>query len=61
MSNKPALESMQRFNDAINIDGDICDSYPDYNGWVKALDNDPDYIGKVEKQLDNELGKDRLF
>ena len=44
-----------------DIDGELCDSYPDYNEWVKALEGDPDYIAKVEKQLDRELGKDRLF
>lgn len=61
MNNEKALDSMQRFNDANNIDGDICDSYPDYNAWVNELEKDPDYIAKVEKQLDRELGESRLF
>ena len=35
--------------------------YPDFNTWVEALENDPDYIKKVEKRLDIELGVDRVF
>ena len=45
----------------IMIDGEDCDHYPDFNEWVKALEQDPDYIAKQEKRLDDELGKDRIF
>ncbi len=37
------------------------DKYPDFNQWVIELENDPDYLEKVEKRLDSELGEDRLF
>ncbi len=35
--------------------------YPDFNDWVKALENDPEYLEKNELRLDEELGKDRLI
>jgi len=38
-----------------------CDNYPNFNGWVKALEKDPEFIEKTEKRLDDELGKDRLI
>ncbi len=44
-----------------NIDGFPLEDFPDFNGWVKALEADPDYIAKQEKMLDDELGKDRLI
>ncbi len=34
---------------------------PDFNEWVKALENDPEYLEKREQELDEELGKDRIF
>ncbi len=34
---------------------------PDFNQWVKALENDPEYLEKNELRLDKELGKDRLI
>ncbi len=36
------------------------DSYG-FNDWVRELEEDTDYLAKVEKRLDDELGKDRLF
>ncbi len=32
-----------------------------FNDWVRELEEDTDYLAKVEKRLDDELGKDRLF
>ncbi len=34
---------------------------PDFNAWMKAVEKDKDYLAKREKELDDELGKDRLF
>jgi len=34
---------------------------PNFNQWVIELENDPEYLEKVEKRLDAELGADRLF
>ncbi len=44
-----------------HIDGFPLEDFPDFNGWIKALEADPDYIQKVEKQLDKELGVNRIF
>ncbi len=34
---------------------------PDFNAWMKVVEKDKDYLAKREKELDDELGKDRLF
>jgi len=34
---------------------------PNFNDWVDKVDADKDYLDKMEKRLDDELGKDRIF
>lgn len=51
----------EQFYKDMGIDGEPCDSYPDFNAWVKALEADPDFIEKEQKRLDKELGKSRPF
>ena len=34
---------------------------PEFNAWKDALEKDKDYLEKREKELDDELGRDRLL
>ncbi len=34
---------------------------PDFNAWMKAVDENKDYLVKREKELDEELGSDRII
>jgi len=33
----------------------------DFNAWKDALEADPEYLKKREAELDESLGKDRIF
>ena len=59
--NIDAINIIRQAEGLLPIDGESCDSYPDFNEWQKHLDADPNYIKKHEAALDKELGVNRLF
>jgi hypothetical protein len=58
------LLNQEKGKDLINkqqAEMDALVAYPDFNKWVEELEKNPDYIEQVEKNLDEELGKNRIF